>query len=211
LDAPGVDRLTGAGIYYGAALTEAANYRGKQIFIIGGANSAGQAAVYFSRYASKVVMLVRSSSLGVGMSQYLIDQIENTPAIEVWLNMEVLEASGDGRLEELCVEDRATGEQKQVPADAVFIFIGAKPHTDMLGDLVKRDSAGFILTGPELLHENKPPEGWNLKRSPYLLETSCPGVFAAGDVRHGSVKRVASAAGEGAVAIALVHLYLKTV
>lgn len=211
LPAAGIDRLMGAGVYYGAALTEAAFYRDRQIFIVGGANSAGQAAVYFSRYASKVIMLIRESSLAVGMSQYLIDQVENSPAIEVWLNTEVVEASGDGRLEELCLIERTTGEERQVPADAVFIFVGAKPHTDMLGDLVKRDPAGFILTGPDLMKENRPPEGWNLKRSPYLLETSCPGVFAAGDVRHGSIKRVASAAGEGAVAIALVHLYLKTV
>lgn len=211
LDAPGIDRLTGAGVYYGAALTEAAYYKDKTIFIVGGANSAGQAAVYFSRFAKKVIMVVRSSSLAVGMSQYLVDQIENEPKIEVWLNTEIVEARGDGRLEELCILEEETGEQKQVPADAVFIFIGAVPHTGLVGPLVKRDSAGFILTGPDLMRDNKKPDGWGLKRNPYLLETSCPGIFAAGDVRHGSVKRVASAAGEGAVAVALVHLYMRTV
>jgi thioredoxin reductase (NADPH) len=211
LDVPGVDQLMGAGVYYGAALTEAQNYRGAHVFVVGGANSAGQAALFFSRYASKVTILVRSGSLGYGMSQYLVDQVERTPNIEVLLNTEVLEVCGQNHLEELLIVNRETGVECRVPAAAMFIFIGAVPHTDILGDLVERDAAGFILTGPDLLHSGKRPPGWPLKRDPYLLETSCPGVFAAGDVRHGSVKRVATAVGEGAVSIALVHQYLRSV
>lgn len=211
LDAPGVEGLTGAGVYYGAALTEAAFYHGQDVFIIGGANSAGQAAVFFSRYARTVTMLVRSSSLSFGMSQYLIDQIAAIPNIIVRPNAEVVEVRGNGRLESICVADRETNDIQACPAAAMFIFIGAAPRTEMVGNLVERDPAGFILTGPDLIKDGARPKGWILKRDPYLLETSCPGIFAAGDVRHGSVKRVATSVGEGAVSIALVHQYLKTV
>lgn len=211
LEAPGVAQLTGAGVYYGAALTEAAFYRGQDIFVVGGANSAGQAALYFSGYANKVTMVVRSSSLAVGMSRYLVDQIEVTPNIETLFDSEVTRAIGTDRLEGLEISDRISGESITRPAAALFIFIGAVPHTDMVAGLVGRDRAGFILTGPDLLRDGKRPSGWNLKRDPFLLETSCPGIFAAGDVRHGSIKRVASAVGEGAVAVSLIHQYLKTV
>ncbi|MGD0006182.1 MAG: FAD-dependent oxidoreductase [Anaerolineaceae bacterium] len=213
LEAPGVEALTGAGIYYGAALTEAAFYRGKEIVVVGGANSAGQAAVYFSRFANQVSLLVRDESIDNGMSSYLVDQIKTTANIRVVLNAEVLEARGHQRLEEVVVADRTTQQVQTLPAAAMFIFIGAAPRTDLVGGMVQRDPAGFILTGPDLPHEGDGdrPRGWILDRHPFLLETSCPGIFAAGDVRHGSVKRVATAVGEGAMAVALVHQYLKTV
>ncbi|RPI87845.1 MAG: response regulator [Chloroflexi bacterium] len=211
LEVPGADELTGAGVYYGAALTEAAYYRDQHVFVVGGGNSAGQAAMFFSRYASQVSILVRTSTLEVSMSQYLIDQINQNPKIEVLTDTEVIEARGNGRLEEICMKNNVTGAVDQLPAAAVFIFIGAVPHTDMVGNLVQRNSAGFILTGPELMRNGKRPRNWTLKRDPFLLETGCPGIFAAGDVRQGSIKRVATAVGEGAMAVALVHQYLKTV
>jgi thioredoxin reductase (NADPH) len=211
LDAPGVEQLTGAGVYYGAALTEAVSYRDQDIFIVGGANSAGQAAVFFSRYARSVTFIVRGSSIETGMSRYLVDQIRSIPNIHVTSNTEVIEVRGEGRLEEICLENRTTRERTILPAAGMFIFIGAVPRAELVGDLVERDSAGFILTGPDLLRNGKRPQGWTLRRDPYIYETSCPGVFAAGDVRHGSIKRVASAVGEGAVTVALVHQYLKTV
>lgn len=211
MEVPGIDRLTGAGIYYGAALSEAAFYRDQDVFIIGGANSAGQAAVFFARYARTVTMVLRGYSLEAGMSQYLVDQIRAIPSIRVIFNAEVVEARGDDHLGALCIQDRASGETATYPASALFIFIGAVPRTDMVKDLVERDSAGFILTGPDLYRDGQWPKSWMLKRNPLLLETSCPGVFAAGDVRHSSVKRVASAVGEGAVSVALIHQYLKTV
>lgn len=211
LPADGVEELTGSGVYYGAALTEAANYRNQDVFIVGGANSAGQAAVFFSRYARKVTMLVRESKLKHAMSQYLIDQIAAIDNITPIFNVNVVSVQGEKRLEALTIENRLTGKQETLPAAALFIFIGAVPHTDLVAGLVERDTAGFILTGSDIPQQNGRPRGWVLKRDPYLLETSCPGVFAAGDVRHSSIKRIASAVGEGAVAVALVHQYLKTV
>jgi thioredoxin reductase (NADPH) len=211
LPAPGIDALTGAGVYYGAAMTEAAQVRGQEVFVVGGANSAGQGAVFLSRFASKVTMLVRSSDLEVGMSQYLIDQIRAIPNIQVLFRKEVVGVRGAERLEEIEFKDVDSGVQASLPGVAMFIFIGAAPHTDLVADLVARDSAGFIITGPDLLVDGKRPKGWTLKRDPYLLETSVPGIFAAGDVRHHSVKRVASAVGEGSVVVSLVHQYLKTV
>lgn len=211
LDIPGIEPLNGAGVYYGAALTEAANYRDQEVFVIGGANSAGQGAMFFSRYAKKVTMLVRSSSLEAGMSQYLVDQIADKDNIEVVLRTGVREVIGKERLEEIRIENLDTNEEKVVPAAAMFIFIGAVPPTDLVSDLVERDRAGFIITGPDLMVDGKRPKGWKLNRDPFLLETSVPGIFAAGDVRHRSMKRVASAVGEGAVAVALIHQYLRTV
>jgi thioredoxin reductase (NADPH) len=211
LDVPGVEALTGAGIYYGAALTEAAHYRDGHIFVVGGANSAGQGAMFFSRYAKKVTMLVRGNSLGNSMSQYLIDQIAGTDNIEVLLRTEVVEAIGKDQLEAIKIADKNTGQTKVVPAAAMFLFIGAVPHSDLVAGLVERNQAGFILTGPDLTQNGGGPKNWRLKRDPYLLETSVPGIFAAGDIRQGAVRRVASAVGQGAVAISMIHQYLKTV
>lgn len=211
LNAPGVEALTGAGVYYGAALTEAAYYAGNHIFVVGGANSAGQAAMFFSQYASKVTMLVRGSALEKGMSQYLVDQINATQNIEVLLRSEVIEVRGKDRLEAITIASQNTGEPQTVPAAAVFIFIGAVPHSDLVAGVVERNRAGFILTGQDLMRDGRRPKNWPLKRDPFLLETSVPGIFAAGDVRMGAVRRVASAVGQGAIAISLVHQYLKTV
>jgi thioredoxin reductase (NADPH) len=211
LEAPGVEQFTGAGIYYGAALTEAVNYRGQDIFVVGGANSAGQAAVYFSRFARSVSMIIRGSSLAAGMSQYLVDQINDIPTIKIILNAEVAEVRGKNLLDTICIQDRGSGEITEQAASAMFIFIGALPRTEMVRSMVECDSAGFVLTGSDLFRNGQWPASWMEKRNPFLLETSCPGVFAAGDVRHGSIKRVASAVGEGAACVALVHQYLKTV
>jgi thioredoxin reductase (NADPH) len=217
LDVPGIERLTGAGVYYGAAMTQALSCRDEDVYMIGGANSAGQAAIYFSKYVRKVTMLVRAESLSKGMSQYLADQILKTENIKVWLNSSVVEVKGENRLEAITINDVIKdGEKQTVPAYALFIFIGAQPHTDWLAGIVKRDANGFILTGPDLMvddghNNNNRPKGWNLDRQPFLLETNIPGIFAAGDVRSGSVKRVASGVGEGSIAIQFVHQYLKRV
>lgn len=206
LDIPGADKLTGAGIYYGAALTEAMSCTDEVVYIIGGANSAGQAAMHFSRYASKVHMLVRSGSLEKSMSKYLIDQIRATPNIIVETQTEVIAAGGDGHLESLTLKT-PRGEEAR-PASSLFIFIGAAPKTDWLPKELACDSKGFILAGPEL--KAKAAKTWSLDREPYLLETSVPGIFVAGDVRYNSVKRCASAVGEGSIAIQFVHQYLAT-
>ena len=211
LEAPGVDALTGAGVYYGAALTEAAYYKGQDVFVVGGANSAGQGALFLSIYANNVTMLVRGSSLEAGMSQYLVDQIYATENIEVKLRADVEEVFGKIKLEAIFIRYKDTIECETLPAAAIFIFIGAMSHTVLVAGLVERDSAGFIITGPNLIIDGKKPSGWRLTRDPFLLETSVPGIFAAGDVRHRSVKRIATAVGEGAVSVAMIHQYLKTV
>ncbi len=211
LEVPGVEALNGAGVYYGAALTEAAHYRDQHVFVVGGANSAGQAAMFFSRYASKVTMLVRGSALEKSMSQYLVDQISDTPGIEVLTRTEVVEAIGQDRLEAITIANKETGATRTLPAGAMFLFIGALPHSELVAGVVERNKAGFIITGPDLIQDGRRPKNWKLKRDPYLLETSVPGIFAAGDIRQGAVRRVASAVGQGANAISLVHQYLKTV
>jgi thioredoxin reductase (NADPH) len=211
LDAPGVDRLQGAGVYYGGGATEALSCKGEIIYVVGGANSAGQAAMNFAKYAERVVILVRGSSLSSTMSKYLIDQIQQTPNIQLWTNASVAEVHGNSHLEEISVLCSDTNKVERVPASSVFIFIGALPQTDWLGDLVERDERGFILTGPDLIRAGDRPKGWTLDRDPFLLETNVPGVFAVGDVRHGSVKRVASGVGEGSVAVQFIHQYLSKV
>jgi thioredoxin reductase (NADPH) len=206
LNAPGIDRLTGLGVYYGAALAEAKSCANEQIYIVGGANSAGQAAMEFSKYAKQVTMLVRGESLELGMSKYLINQIAETSNIRVETRACVLEAYGESRLESLRI---ATPNGEEVrPATSVFIFIGAAPSTDWLPERVMRDPNGFVLAGPDLMVEGKYPRVWKEDRPPYLLETSMAGVFVAGDVRHGSVKRAASAVGEGSIAVQFMHQYL---
>jgi thioredoxin reductase (NADPH) len=208
LDAPGVADLTGLGVYYGSASTEAPSCTDEQVYIVGGANSAGQAAVYFSRYARSVHIVIRGGDLSRSMSQYLIDQIDGIANIEVHPRTEVVAAQGDGHLERLVLCDGRSGETRTVDAGALFIFIGAEPRTDWLGDAVVRDVRGFVVTGADLVSDGQRPPGWALPRDPYHLESSLPGVFAAGDVRAESLKRVASAVGEGATAVALVHRYL---
>jgi thioredoxin reductase (NADPH) len=211
LDLPGIERLEGAGIYYGAALTEAAHYRGQDVVVVGGANSAGQGAMFFSRYARKVIMLVRSSSLEKGMSQYLVDQINSTENIEVQLRSVVTAVKGERQLEGITVAHIDSDDTEELPVSAMFLFIGAEPHTEFVSDIVECNRSGFVLTGQDLIRDGKRPKGWKPNRDPFHLETSVPGIFAAGDVRQGAVRRVASAVGEGAVAVGLVHQYLKTV
>jgi thioredoxin reductase (NADPH) len=211
LEAPGVDKLQGAGVYYGGGATEALSCKGEIIYVVGGANSAGQAAMNFARYAGRVVLLVRGDGLSATMSQYLIDQIQRTPNIQVWTRASVAEVHGETRLEEISVLCSDTNKVERVPATSVFIFIGALPRTDWLAGLVERDDRGFILTGPDVIQDGQRPRGWALDRDPFLLETNVPGIFAVGDVRHGSVKRVASGVGEGSVAVQFIHQYLSKV
>jgi len=206
LDVPGEDRFKGAGMYYGAAQTEAISCSDEEVYIVGGANSAGQAAMHFSRYASKVRLLVRAESLGKSMSKYLIDQIEATSNIVVETRSELAGLGGDGRLESVTIKT-PQGEESR-PASSVYIFIGAAPKTDWLPKEIALDSKGFVLAGPDL--KGKQAGAWKLDREPYLLETSVPGIFVAGDVRFNSVKRCVSAVGDGSIAIQFVHQYLAT-
>jgi len=211
LEAPGIDRLQGAGVYYGGGATEAMACKGEIVYVVGGANSAGQAAMNFSKYADRVVMLVRGDSLSSTMSQYLIDQIKQTPNIQLWTHASVAEVHGDTHLEEISVLCSDTNKIERVPTSAMFIFIGALPRTDWLDGITERDDRGFILTGPDLAKAGQRPKGWSLDRDPFLLETNVPGIFAVGDVRHGSVKRVASGVGEGSVGVQFIHQYLSKV
>ena len=208
LDLPGADKLTGAGVYYGAAITEAISCQDEDVFIIGAGNSAGQAAMYLATYAHSVTLLVRSDSLTKSMSKYLIDQIELTDNITVKFFSQVAEVFGNHRLETISLANIQTGEVETVPTKALFIFIGAMPRTQWLQDFIERDKYGFILTGPDIVYNGTRPKGWTLERDPFLLETNVPGIFAVGDVRHKSVKRVASAVGEGAIAVQFIHQYL---
>jgi len=209
LNVPGYEQFEGAGVYYGAALSEAATYRDRPVFVIGGANSAGQAAMLFSKYASQVTMVVRGDSLEDKMSAYLIDQIDSTPNIDVLVNNQVVEVVGENGVESIRLKDSKADEEKVHEAAAIFIFVGAVPHSDFVLEMVAHNERGFIYTGPDIsLDENA---AWTLERDPYPLETSVPGVFAAGDIRHGAVRRVASAVGTGAISVSMVHQYLTTV
>ena len=210
LEAPGMTELAGLGVYYGAALSEAAMYRNKQVFVVGGGNSAGQGALFFSRYASQVTILVRAAKLD-SMSQYLVDRIGETKNIDVVSRTVVAGVEGDGRLQSIALSDLDSGTTRHVEGDAMFVFIGSAPRTDIVAGLVERDPQGFILTGRDLLVDGRWPKSWSVDRDPFLLETSVPGIFAAGDARGGSSKRVAAAVGEGSAAVSMVHQYLETV
>jgi thioredoxin reductase (NADPH) len=211
LEVPGLDRLQGAGVYYYAPMSEAFSHRDGDIYIVGGANSAGQAAMYFSGFARQVTMVVRGAGLSDTMSQYLEDQIQATKNIAVKVNSNVVEVRGSERCEELVIENRKSAERETVPASALLIYAGAVPRTDWLSGLVERDAQGYVISGQHLLQrESRRPQGWNVDRDPFYLETSVPGIFVAGDVRHRSAKGVTSGVGEGAMAVKLVHEYLGT-
>jgi len=207
LDIPGAEALTGAGMYYGASTAEAINCRDEDVYIVGGGNSAGQAAMFFAQFARQVTILVRGSGLTATMSQYLVDQIAATPNIRVEPRTQVVSVTGNDHLE--CITVECADQQRQIrQTNSLFVFIGAAPRTDFLGDTVMRDKNGFIMTGPDLIVDGKRPPGWPLDRDPFLLEASVPGIFCAGDVRHQSIKRVASAVGEGSIAVQFTHQYL---
>ena len=207
----GMDRLQGAGVYYGSAMTEAFDCRGEDVYIVGGANSAGQAAVFFSQFARTVTMLVRAASLAKSMSQYLIDQINAIPNIKVETETEVTSVDGASNLESITIRNRATGETRTAPATGLFVFIGAVPQTAWLKGVLPMDDRGYVLSGPQLAGDGLEPKPWTQTRQPFLLESGMPGVFVAGDVRHNSIKRVASAVGEGSIAVQMVHQYLSNV
>ncbi len=211
LDAPGLERFTGAGVYYGASMSEARSCQGEHVFIVGGANSAGQAAVYFAEFAGKVTMLIRSGSLEKGMSRYLVDQIRETENIEVRTNSTVAGVNGEDSLESVTVKNGETVEEETLAGTSLFIFIGAEPRTGWLDGVIERDGRGFVLAGPSLWKDGSWPKSWKLDRDPHLLETSVPGIFVAGDVVHGSTKRIAYGVGGGAIAVQLVHQRLSEV
>ena len=208
LKMPGANALTGAGIYYGAAYTEAMHYRDQNVFVVGGANSAAQGAMYLSRFASKVTVLIRGPQPTA--SKYLVDAMNDNEKIEILLNTDLLEVKGNNALERIIIKNTKTDELQTLDASALFVFIGVLPQSQIVADLVMCSAKGYIFTGPDLMVDKKPPPGWSLERDPYLLETSIPGIFAAGDVRYGTSHRVASAVGEGAIAHALIKEYLKT-
>jgi thioredoxin reductase len=215
LAAARLEALQGRGVFYGASVSEAPAMRGQHVYVVGGGNSAGQAAMHLARWAEQVTILIRRSSLAATMSEYLIREIESAANIKIWPRVQVVDGTGSGCLQSLVVEELDTGIRHEVGAGGLFVLIGSEPRTDWLSGVVARDPWGFVLTGPDLAAGNANPtagaaprDEWPLERTPLLLETSMPGVFAAGDVREGSVKRVASAVGEGAVAIQLIHRYL---
>src|SRR5829696_1803922 len=205
LDVPGLEKLVGAGVFYGAAVSEARAMKGQEVYVVGGANSAGQAAMHLSKYASHVTLLARGSSLKTSMSKYMIKEIEAAQNIKVRFKTRVVDGGGEGKLEHLTLANSASGLTETVPAAALFVLIGAEPHTGWLPEGIIRDGRGYVLTEQHLVQEARPPRGWPLERFPLPMETSMPGVFAVGDVRHGSVKRVASAVGAGAIAVQSVH------
>jgi thioredoxin reductase (NADPH) len=205
LGVPGLEELVGTGVFYGAAVSEAQAMKDEEVYVVGGANSAGQAAVHLSEYASRVTLLVRGRSLSTSMSDYLIKEIEAAQNIQVRFGTQVIDGGGEGRLEHLVLKDLASGLTETVPAAALFVLIGAEPRTEWLPEEIVRDQRGYIVTGPDLFQDGEPPRGWPLGRPPLPMETSMPGVFAAGDIRYGSVKRVASAVGAGAIAIQSIH------
>jgi thioredoxin reductase (NADPH) len=207
LKMPGADTLTGAGVYYGAAYTEAMNYKDQRVFVVGGANSAAQGALYLSRFASKVTVLIRGHQPTA--SKYLVDALNENPKIEILLDTDLLEVKGTNTLEQIVFKNTRTGEVQTCDAAAMFVFIGVRPQSQIVASLVKCSDKGYIYTGPDVMEDKNPPHGWTLERDPYLLETSVPGIFAAGDVRYGTNHRVASAVGEGAIAYALIKEYLK--
>ena len=210
LPVPGIERLEGAGVYYGSAMTEALSCSGDDVYIVGDANSAGQAAVYLAKFARLVTILVRGDGLASTMSQYLVDQIRDSANIQVRPHSGVVSVQGENTLETLVLEDLATGEQTTERARALFVFIGAAPRTEWVEGILERDKYGFLLAGPDLMKDGKPHPKWPLERDPYLLESNVPGVFVAGDVLAGSIKRVASAVGQGSVAVMFVHRYLSS-
>ncbi|NQV53952.1 MAG: FAD-dependent oxidoreductase [Flavobacteriales bacterium] len=212
LEVKGIDKLHGVGVYYGAAMTEASTYKGQDVCIIGGANSAGQGALFFSRYAKSITMMIRRNSFAETMSSYLIERIEATPNITVLPNSETVEVEGETSLRKIIYKNIKTGELSELDSAAMFIFIGSFPQSDFVADLVARDDKGFILTGSDLPRlSNNRPANWNLKREPFLFETSVPGIFSVGDIRHGSNHRVAAAVGEGSACIHLVHKYIEAI
>ena len=208
LKMPGADALTGAGIYYGAAYTEAMNYKDKHVFVVGGANSAAQGAIYLSQFARKVTVLIRGADPTA--SKYLVDAMNENNKLEILLNTDLIEVKGSNTLEQIVIKNMKSGESQTLDAAALFVFIGVQPQSKIVSDLVTCSGKGYIFTGLDLMVDKKPPQGWTLERDPFLLETSVPGIFAAGDVRHGTNHRVASAVGEGAIAHALIKEYLKT-
>lgn len=211
LDVEGLDRFIGASVYYGAAMTEAESCRGGHAVVVGGANSAGQGAAFLSRFANKVTMLIRADTMKASMSTYLVEQIQSIKNIEVRLQSEMSAVHGKDRLEAIAIRNIETGETDDVPADGVFLYIGAVPNTELVADIVERSEDGFVLTGPDLFRDGRRPRNWKLKRDPYLMETSVPGIFAAGDVRYNAVRRVASSVGQGSVVVFFVQRYLETV
>ena len=211
LAVPGYERFEGAGVYYGAAPADAVTYKDGAVYVVGGANSAGQAAMMFSRFAANVTMIVRGPTLELKMSRYLVDQISAQESIEVLLNVEVVEVTGAERIETIKFRNIERGTEEERDANAIFIFVGAVPHSGFVEGVVARNDRGFILTGPDILADDKTPTTWTVDRDPMLGETSVPGIFAAGDVRHGMVRRVASAVGQGSVAVSEVHKYLESV
>jgi thioredoxin reductase (NADPH) len=211
LEVEGIESLIGTSVYYGAAITEAENCKGGHAFVVGGANSAGQGAMFLSRFAKQVTMLIRGKKMEQSMSQYLVDQIRGAKNIDVRLQTELSAVHGSDRLEAITFKNGETGKTEKSPADAVFLFVGASPHSNIVADIVKLSEEGFIVTGPDLIQDGRRPKNWKLNRDPYLMETSVPGIFAAGDIRYNVVRRVASSVGQGSISIFFVQKYLETV